>query len=162
MDRAVKGSLIALALATALGASALVCAADSQDLGSNVPARPDVSASPQFHVYQWLRNGVTYVQVNDLNNNVDFAVATGGGEVLVLPIGHPELVNVAQSAATSAGQAIYAGTAVTISQVAGSFVVVAGTPTTFSTPTTTTPTMATNALCSNPADCAQAVSSPTH
>ncbi|WP_333676788.1 hypothetical protein [Dyella sp.] len=161
MDRAVKGSLIALALATALGASALVFAGDSQDLGSNLPARPDVSASPQFHVYQWLRNGVTYIQVNDINNNVDFAVATGGGEVLVLPIGHPELVNVAQSASAS-GQSIYASTAVTISQVAGSFMVVAGTPTTSSAPIATAPTMTTDALCSNPADCSQAVASPTH
>jgi hypothetical protein len=59
----------------------------TKGLGQSWPNAPDVSASPQFHVYVFSREGVRYVQVNDLNGNVLAAVGSAGGEIIVLPIG---------------------------------------------------------------------------
>lgn len=56
-------------------------------LGQSWPNAPDVSSSPNWHVYVFERNGVRYVQVNDLNGVVRGAFATANGTYMVLPIG---------------------------------------------------------------------------
>jgi hypothetical protein len=73
----------------ALGISATVAAANAptSGLGKAWPNAQDVSASPHWHVYVFVRDGVRYIQVNDLNGGVHGAVATAGGAVLVLPMG---------------------------------------------------------------------------
>lgn len=82
--------------AIALLAGMAVCGpamADNQNgqgqsgLGQAWPNAPDVSSSPRWHVYVFVRNGIRYVQVNDLNGNVRAAFAAHGGNFLVLPIG---------------------------------------------------------------------------
>lgn len=75
----------------ALVASASAMAADtfqsSNGLGQAWPNATDVSASPHWHVYVFQRDGIRYIQVNDLNGRVHAAVAASGGQFLVLPIG---------------------------------------------------------------------------
>jgi len=72
-----------------LGLSFSVSAAESPTggLGQAWPNAQDVSRSPQFHVYVFSRDGVRYIQVNDLSGNVRAAFATANGQFLVLPAG---------------------------------------------------------------------------
>lgn len=56
-------------------------------LGQSWPNAQDVSSSPRWHVYVFNRNGIRYVQINDLNGNVRAAFAAQSGSFLVLPIG---------------------------------------------------------------------------
>jgi len=56
-------------------------------LGQSWPNAQDVSSSPRWHVYVFERNGIRYVQINDLNGNVRAAFAAQSGSFLVLPIG---------------------------------------------------------------------------
>lgn len=56
-------------------------------LGQAWPNAQDVSASPRWHVYVFERDGIRYVQLNDLRGNVRAAFAAQGGNFLVLPIG---------------------------------------------------------------------------
>src|SRR5579859_3739185 len=59
----------------------------STGLGQSWPNATDVSASPHWHVYVFERNGVRYVQVNDLGGKVRAAFAASNGNFLALPIG---------------------------------------------------------------------------
>lgn len=80
--------VIAGLLAMLLGANAI--AADrlpSSGLGQSWPNATDVSASPHWHVYVFERNGVRYVQINDLSGKVRAAFATSNGNFLALPVG---------------------------------------------------------------------------
>jgi len=56
-------------------------------LGQSWPNAPDVSANPNWHVYVFHRDGIRYIQVNDLNGHVRGAFAAANGEFLALPIG---------------------------------------------------------------------------
>lgn len=67
----------------------------SSGLGQAWPNAPDVSASPHWHVYVFQRDGVRFVQVNDLNGRVMGAFATAGGQFLVLPMGAGASLSVA-------------------------------------------------------------------
>ena len=80
---------IALAGLIVLGLSAPAFATEAPvaGLGQAWPNAPDVSASPHWHVYVFVRDGVRYIQVNDLNGNVRGAFATANGQFLVLPMG---------------------------------------------------------------------------
>ena len=124
-------------------------------LGSSSPPVPNVSANAQYQVFRWVQSGVTYVQVNDAAGNVKFAVAAGGGVVLVLPVGSPEVVQVMPggSAAATAGAPVYQDSAVTITTSPTGF---AASPTA-SSPVTKA---ATTAACGNPADCSQVNATP--
>lgn len=79
---------IAVAL-LAFGLSSMAVATDapSSGLGQAWPNTTDVSANPHWHVYVFEKDGIRYVQVNDTNGGVHAAIATAGGQVLVLPIG---------------------------------------------------------------------------
>lgn len=122
-----------------------VLADGSQGLGSSQPNRPDVSVSSQYHVYRWQKDGVTYVQVNDQGGNVQMAVASGGGEVLVLPIGAPSNVQVtpASSSAQSGAATVYRDSSVTVKQAAGTFLV--------------SPTAQSMPGCTDPAECSAVI-----
>ncbi|MHA6203650.1 hypothetical protein ACXU4B_04395 [Dyella soli] len=59
----------------------------STGLGQAWPSATDVSASPRWHVYVFQRDGIRYIQINDLGGTVRAAFATSGGAFLVLPVG---------------------------------------------------------------------------
>ncbi|WP_109126570.1 hypothetical protein [Dyella sp. C11] len=59
----------------------------STGLGQSWPNATDVSASPHWHVYVFQRNGVRYVQINDLGGKVRAAFAAASGTFLALPVG---------------------------------------------------------------------------
>ncbi|HEU4669943.1 MAG TPA: hypothetical protein VFR91_04520 [Dyella sp.] len=91
--------------------------APSSGLGQSWPNATDVSANPHWHVYVFEKDGIRYVQVNDLNGGVHGAIATAGGQVLVLPIGR-DSQNVSTATATSgttSTQTVYSDSQVTIS-----------------------------------------------
>lgn len=71
---------------TSMGAMA-ANSVPSSGLGQSWPNAADVSASPHWHVYMFQRNGVRYVQINDLGGKVRAAFATASGSFLTLPVG---------------------------------------------------------------------------
>lgn len=97
-----KAALAGL-LAFALSTSALAAGpSPSSGLGESWPNATDVSTSPRWHVYVFQRDGIRYIQVNDLNGKVRAALATSNGEFLVLPIGSDaEHVNTPQQSAAA-------------------------------------------------------------
>lgn len=84
MRHAVFGVLL---LAGSLFGTAGAAALEQQGMGAARPATKDVSQSPRWHVYRFIRDGINYVQVNDLGNQVRMGVATANGLYLVLPMG---------------------------------------------------------------------------
>ncbi len=82
-------ALLAAALIAPLQAQTSSPTASASALGTSQPNLPDVSLSPNWHVYVLhdTVQGVTYVQVNDLQGNVRLIEALASGGVLVLPIG---------------------------------------------------------------------------
>jgi hypothetical protein len=84
------GRLAAIGLvATALTSTGALAAdgASATGLGQSWPSTTDVSASPRWHVYVFERNGIRYIQINDLSGKVRAAFATSSGNFLALPIG---------------------------------------------------------------------------
>ncbi|MDA8449218.1 hypothetical protein M4R23_07315 [Acidovorax sp. GBBC 3332] len=59
-----------------------------QGLGERIPAgAKNISLSPQFKVYKFERDGVTYVQINSLQDEVLTALIVTPGVQQQLPIG---------------------------------------------------------------------------
>lgn len=93
MIRLLKSSIspkLALAVLLALGLWTSAFAGgptQSSGLGQSWPNVADISSSSHWHVYAFERDGIRYIQVNDLNGTVRAALATANGELLVLPIG---------------------------------------------------------------------------
>ncbi|ATD67266.1 hypothetical protein CNR27_07285 [Luteimonas chenhongjianii] len=56
-------------------------------LGEAVPAAPSISQSPNFRVYEFEKDGVRYVQINTLDDEVLTAVGITKSGAFVLPIG---------------------------------------------------------------------------
>lgn len=75
---------------TALGMTTVVAAQDAAPaagLGQSWPNVPDISANPHYHVYRFDRDGVEYIQVNDLQGQVRGAIGIAQGVTLALPMG---------------------------------------------------------------------------
>jgi hypothetical protein len=71
-----------------MGLSAGVSAAPPQSgLGQQWPIASNVSSNPSWHVYVFEREGVRYVQINDIAGNVHAAFGTANDQYLVLPMG---------------------------------------------------------------------------
>lgn len=103
-------------LAFGLSSMAQATDAPSSGLGKSWPNATDVSANPHWHVYVFEKDGVRYVQVNDINGGVHAAIATAGGQVLVLPIG-ADAENVTTSTDTTTnttGDTLYSDGSITI------------------------------------------------
>jgi hypothetical protein len=79
---AIASGVVALMFTTASMAQAT-----ANGLGQSWPNATDVSVSPHYHVYVFVRDGIRYIQVNDANGTVRGAVATAGNQTLVLPVG---------------------------------------------------------------------------
>lgn len=78
---------VALFAALAVSTTAMARQFPATGLGQSWPNAADVSSSPRWHVYVFVKDGVRYIQVNDLNGKVRGAFATANGQFLVLPIG---------------------------------------------------------------------------
>ena len=61
--------------------------AAARGLGQSFPEAADLAADPAWQVYEFERDGVRYVQVNDLSGNVRAAAGRIGGTFWVMPIG---------------------------------------------------------------------------
>jgi hypothetical protein len=86
-----SGFVLRLVIASSVLAIALTTSVTAQPpatgLGQSWPNATDVSVSPHYHVYVFVRDGIRYIQVNDLSGTVRAAFAEADKEVLVLPIG---------------------------------------------------------------------------
>lgn len=97
-------SRAAFAMFLTMGLSGMAFAGNppATGLGESWPNATDVSASPNWHVYVFVLNGVKYVQVNDLNGHVLGAIGTAGGQFITLPIGQPtQSISTPQQAAVN-------------------------------------------------------------
>ncbi|WP_052690136.1 hypothetical protein [Xanthomonas albilineans] len=56
-------------------------------LGESTPKAPDRSLNPLWHIYEFKRDGVSYLQINDLTGTVRAAVGNISGTLWVLPMG---------------------------------------------------------------------------
>jgi hypothetical protein len=79
--------IVTTLLTAMLSTSALAYQAPSTGLGQAWPNATDVSVSSHYHVYVFVRDGIHYIQVNDLSGTVRGAVAIADNEVLILPVG---------------------------------------------------------------------------
>lgn len=104
-----RGSLSLFAFALlALAPLAAQASEPASGLGQAWPNAPDLSASPRWHVYVFQRDGVRFVQVNDLNGRVLGAFATAGGQYLVLPMGTGATLTAGPAdAAPTTGETVY-------------------------------------------------------
>jgi hypothetical protein len=109
------GALLAalMALGVIGGASAQTVSATS-GLGQSWPNAADVSAAPNWHVYVFRKNGIKYVQINDLSGTVHAAIATANGTTIVLPIGSDAQYVTTTKAVPSAAQVVYKDTSTTV------------------------------------------------
>lgn len=100
-DRGIRKALLAGFIAFGLSSTAFAqTSTPATGLGQAWPNAADLSASPAWHVYVFVKNGVEYVQVNDLNGTVHAAIGTAGGTTIVLPVG-ADSQNVSTSAAST-------------------------------------------------------------
>lgn len=77
----------------------------SSGLGQSWPNTADHSLSPRYHVFVFVRDGVRFIQINDSAGRVRGALATAGGQMLVLPIGTAAQVVVQNAPAADAPSA---------------------------------------------------------
>jgi hypothetical protein len=84
---ALRAGAVSTLFAAFLSTSVLAHEAPATGLGQSWPNATDVSVSPHYHVYVFVRDGIRYIQVNDLNGTVRGAVAMADRVVLVLPVG---------------------------------------------------------------------------
>jgi hypothetical protein len=144
-----KMTRAALGMFLGLGLSGMVAAAEppATGLGQAWPNATDVSASPNWHVYVFVLNGIKYVQVNDLNGNVIGAIGTAGGQFITLPVGQSHYVSTPQQRATRASS-VRAATPTTVYND-GSTAITA-------TPQSNGMTMlSAAAICSDPVECSK-------
>lgn len=106
---------VALLAALAVSTSVMARQFPATGLGQAWPNASDVSSSPRFHVYVFIRDGVRYIQVNDLNGKVRGAFAAANGQFLVLPVGSdaatasagPNASALTTAATGSTGETVY-------------------------------------------------------
>ncbi|WP_233842103.1 hypothetical protein [Dyella sp. 2HG41-7] len=77
-------AVMALSMTTVVAAHH---ASPASGLGQSWPNAPDVSTSTRWHVYRFERDGIRYIQVNDLQGTVRAAVAETQGVAFALPVG---------------------------------------------------------------------------
>ena len=147
--RTLFATLLALGLSGAASAGS-----PTQGLGEAWPNARDVSLNPHYHAYRFVLHGITYLQINDSVGNTIGAVATAGGQFIVLPIGHAESVATPQQSATTSNAAAPAGTPSVVYNDGRSRVT--ATPMTDGTTMLTAATQlatATDSICTDPAAC---------
>lgn len=70
------------------------CPSDGRDkpaavtgLGESLPKASDLSSDPQWQVYEFVRDGIRYLQINDGANATRAAIGQIGATAWVLPVG---------------------------------------------------------------------------
>ncbi|WP_233842222.1 hypothetical protein [Dyella sp. 2HG41-7] len=143
---------LGLFLAMGLSGVAAAAAPPTTGLGQAWPNAVDVSASPHWHVYVFVLNGIEYVQVNDLNGNVIGAVGTAGGQFITLPIGNAsQYVATPQQSAAHAPSVSATSAATTVYR--DSSMVLTATPQTSGITTLNAASANTAATCQDPEQC---------
>ncbi|WP_307734430.1 hypothetical protein [Xanthomonas albilineans] len=56
-------------------------------LGESAPKAPNLALDPAWRIYEFKRDGVSYLQINDLTGTVRAAVGNISGTLWVLPMG---------------------------------------------------------------------------
>jgi hypothetical protein len=115
-DRGIRKALLAGFIVLGLSSTSFAqSSSQSSGLGQAWPNAVDMSASPNWHVYVFWRDGVKYVQINDLGGNVLAAIGTAHGTTIVLPVGvDAENVSTVAKKATEAAQVVYHDAATTV------------------------------------------------
>jgi hypothetical protein len=97
-----KMSRAVLTVGFMLGLSGAACAgAPATGLGQAWPNTADLSRSPHYHVYTFVRSGVRYIQVNALDGTILGAMGTAAGQYIVLPMGNDSQVSTPQQQANT-------------------------------------------------------------
>lgn len=90
----------------------------STGLGEAAPAAANLSVDPAWSVYQFQRDGITYLQINDARGNVRAAVGRIGDTAWVMPMGRDvDAVTIASSA--TAGAVVYSSADFVVRVVSG-------------------------------------------
>jgi hypothetical protein len=100
-----------MAVTVFISTGALAQSPASSGLGQSWPNAPDLSSSPRYHVFVFVRDGVRFIQVNDSAGRGRGAVAAAGGQMLALPIGTAAQMVIQDTAAANAPTAAPAATA---------------------------------------------------
>ncbi|PPT93242.1 hypothetical protein XthCFBP4691_01120 [Xanthomonas theicola] len=75
-------------------------------LGESAPNAVDLSADPEWSVYEFEREGIRYVQINDLRGVVRAAAGAVGDRAWVMPMG-TDVARVAIASDSQLGSVIY-------------------------------------------------------
>lgn len=112
----VRKALLAGLVAIGLSSTAFAqTSTPATGLGQSWPNAADLSASPNWHVYVFMLNGVKYIQINDRNGTVHAAVGTAAGTTIVLPVGvDSQNVTAAAASVPSTAQTVYSDAATTV------------------------------------------------
>jgi hypothetical protein len=80
-------------------------------LGAAYPPSVDLASDPQWQIYEFERDGVRYVQINDASGKVRAAAGRIAGTFWVMPIGNDaDRVSLSQDALPAGrGRALYRG-----------------------------------------------------
>jgi hypothetical protein len=80
-------------------------------LGDAYPQSVDLASDPQWQIYEFERDGVRYVQINDVNGKVRAAAGRIAGTFWVMPIGNDaDRVSLSDDALpTGRGRVLYRG-----------------------------------------------------
>src|ERR1700761_7386106 len=70
-----------------ISGTALADSPASSGLGQSWPNTPDLSSSPRYHGFVFVKDGVRFIQVHDAAGRVRGALATGRGAQLVITTG---------------------------------------------------------------------------
>lgn len=78
-------------------------------LGESLPETSDLSSDPDWQIYEFERDGIRYLQINDAANNARAAIGQIGATAWVLPVGRDAGRVVIQARALSAvtGRTVY-------------------------------------------------------
>ncbi|WP_439444491.1 hypothetical protein ABWU93_11605 [Xanthomonas translucens pv. translucens] len=78
----------------------------SKGLGESAPAAQNLYIDPAWSVYQFERDGITYLQINDVQGRVRAAVARAGDTAWVMPMGR-DVDKVRISSSSLLGSVVY-------------------------------------------------------
>lgn len=92
-----QNRVFAMAVIALLTSTAPIVASAQQDwngseqqaLGFPTPSADDASLDENWKVYRFVRDGITYIQVNDLNDNVHAIIGKMDDVFWALPAGKP-------------------------------------------------------------------------
>ncbi|RDS79961.1 hypothetical protein DWU98_16110 [Dyella monticola] len=148
-------TVVVALLVALLSTSVLAYQPPATGLGQSWPNAMDVSVSPHYHVYVFVRDGIRYIQVNDLNGTVRAGVAVADNVILVLPIGVDQQYVSTQHNAGQSDATENAGVTETVYSDGTTHMTATPTSTgALIVSVTTTPSALANPPCTDPFNCA--------